>query len=97
MYIIFVSLLYRKYLIIFKRSLVESLVDFKYIHAICKYGYLEFSLLICIHFISFLYFFDLAKTLSSILNNNGDSGALVLFHILEEMLSVFPHLVKHCL
>ena len=42
-------------------------------------------------FISFSSLIVMAKTSKTILNNSGKSGALVLFLILEEMLSIF-----HC-
>ena len=50
-----------------------------------------YSFLIWITFISFASLIAVAKTSKTMLTNSGESGILVLFLILEEMVSVFQH------
>jgi hypothetical protein len=47
---------------------------------------------VCIPFISSSYFIGLAENSKTMFNKSGESGHLVLFLTLEEMVSVFPHL-----
>jgi hypothetical protein len=90
---------------VFSRSkslLVRSLRSFKFrLISKCKKRQLDFflsflflSFFPLFPFISFYCLIGLAQIYSTTLNKNGGSGHLYLGPIIEEVFSVFPHLVQ---
>jgi hypothetical protein len=75
--------------------LVESLESLKFrIIPSASRDTLNSSFLLCINFISFSCLISLAKKSRTIMNKSGENGHFVLFLLLKEMSSVFPHLLE---